>query len=210
MKTHLENLNWRYATKRFDENKKISAEDLSALKEAVRLSASSYGLQPYQVLVIEDEKTKEKLRAAAFNQPQLTEASQVFVFASYTEVKEEYIQDYMKNVAETRGMDLSELDQFAEMIKGASMSLPKDQQAVWTAKQTYIALGFLLNAAATLKIDTCPMEGFNAEEFDEILGLKEKGLTTAVIATAGYRSEEDITQNYKKVRKSNEDLFINI
>ena len=201
MKTHLENLNWRYATKRFDENKKISAEDLSALKEAVRLSASSYGLQPYQVLVIEDEKTKEKLRAAAFNQPQLTEASQVFVFASYTEVKEEYIQDYMKNVAETRGMDLSELDQFAEMIKGASMSLPKDQQAVWTAKQAYIALGFLLNAAATLKIDACPMEGYNGEEFDKILGLKEKGLTTAVIATVGYRSEEDATQNNKKVRK---------
>jgi len=198
MKTHLKNLNWRYATKRFDENKKISAEDLSELKKAIRLSASSYGLQPYQVIVIEDEKTKEKLRAAAFNQPQLTESSHVFVFASYKEVKEEYIQDYMKNVAETRGMELSELDQFAEMIKGAS------------TKQTYIALGYLLNAAANLKIDTCPMEGFNAKEFDEILGLNEKGLTTAVIATAGYRSDEDITQNFKKVRKSNDNLFINI
>ena len=210
MKTHLENLNWRYATKRFDENKKISAEDLSALKEAVRLSASSYGLQPYQVIVVEDEKTKEKLRAAAFNQPQLTESSQVFVFASYTEVKEEYIQDYMKNVAETRGVDLADLEGYANMIKGASMTLPQDQQAVWTAKQAYIALGFLLNAAATLKIDACPMEGYNGEEFDKILGLKEKGLTTAVIATVGYRNEEDATQNNKKVRKSIEDLFINI
>ena len=210
MKTHLENLNWRYATKRFDENKKISAEDLSALKEAVRLSASSYGLQPYHVLVIEDEKVKEQLREAAFNQPQLTESSQVFVFASYTEVKEEYIQDYMKNVAETRGVDLADLEGYANMIKGASMTLPQDQQAVWTAKQAYIALGFLLNAAATLKIDACPMEGYNGEEFDKILGLKEKGLTTAVIATVGYRSEEDATQNNKKVRKSIEDLFINI
>ncbi len=210
MKTHLENLNWRYATKRFDENKKISAEDLSALKEAVRLSASSYGLQPYQVLVIEDEETKEKLRAAANNQPQLTEASQVFVFASYAEVKEEYIETYMKNVAETRGIELSDLQQYSEAIKGASLTLPKEKQAVWTAKQTYIALGFLLNAAATLKIDACPMEGFNAAEFDKILGLEEKGLATSVIATVGYRSEEDVTQNFKKVRKSSDNLFINI
>lgn len=210
MKKHLENLNWRYATKRFDENKKISAEDLSALKEAVRLSASSYGLQPYEIIVVEDEKTKEQLRAAAFNQPQLTESSHVFVFASYTEVKEKYIQQYMKNVAETRGIELSELEQFSEMVKGASMTLPKDQQAVWTAKQTYLALGFLLNAAATLKIDACPMEGFNAQEFDEILGLKEKGLSTSVIATVGYRNKEDITQNFKKVRKSENNLFITI
>ncbi len=116
----------------------------------------------------------------------------------------------MKNVAETRGVDLADLEGYANMIKGASMTLPQDQQAVWTAKQAYIALGFLLNAAATLKIDACPMEGYNGEEFDKILGLKEKGLTTAVIATVGYRSEEDATQNNKKVRKSTEDLFINI
>ncbi|MBW2960890.1 NAD(P)H-dependent oxidoreductase [Mesonia aestuariivivens] len=210
MKTLLENLNWRYATKRFDENKKINKKDLSDLKEAIRLSASSYGLQPYKFIVVEDQTVKEKLRAAAYNQPQLTEASQVIILASYTEVKEEYIQNFMKDVAETRGLKVSDLEGYANMIKGASMTLPKDQQAVWTAKQAYIALGFLLTAAATLKIDSCPMEGFNAEEFDEILGLKEKGLTTAVIAPVGYRSEEDATQNQKKVRKSNEDLFINI
>ena len=210
MKTHIESLNWRYATKHFNESKKISSEDLSDLKEAVRLTASSYGLQPYEVFIIEDQKVKEKLRAAAFNQPQLTEASQIFVFAAYTEVKEEYIKDYMQNIAETRGIAVSELDQFAEMIKGASMSLPKEQQANWMAKQTYIALGNLLNVAATLKIDTCPMEGFNAEKFNEILGLTDKGLTATVIAPVGYRSEEDVTQNNKKVRKQHTDLFTTI
>jgi nitroreductase len=210
MKTHLESLKWRYATKHFDENKKISSEDLSDLKEAVRLTASSYGLQPYQVFIVEDEKVKEQLRAAAFNQPQLTEASQIFVFAAYTEVKEEYIKEYMENVAQTRGMQHSDLDQFAEMIKGASMSLPKEQQETWMAKQTYIALGNLLNVAATLKIDACPMEGFNAEKINTILGLADKGLTATVIAPVGYRSQDDVTQNYKKVRKSNEDLFTTI
>lgn len=210
MKAHLENLNWRYATKHFDESKKISAEDLSDLKEAVRLTASSYGLQPYQVFIIEDPKVKEQLRAAAFNQPQLTEASQIFVFAAYTEVKEEYIKDYMQNVAVTRGIDVSNLDQFAEMIKGASMSLPKEQQANWMAKQTYIALGNLLNVAATLKIDSCPMEGFNVEKFNEILGLTNKGLTATVIAPVGYRSKEDATQHHIKVRKQHTDLFTTI
>lgn len=209
MEKHLENLNWRYATKRFG-NKKIASKDLNNLKEAIRLSASSYGLQPYEVLVIEDAKIKEKLRAAAYNQPQLTEASQIFVFASYTEVKEKDIHNYMKLIAEKRALKLSELEQFAEMIKGASVSLPKKEQAIWTAKQAYIGLGFLLNAAATLKIDACPMEGFNATEFDKILGLEEKGLTTAVIAPVGYRSKEDITQNLKKVRKPEEDLFVTV
>jgi len=210
MKKHLENLNWRYATKHFDDKKKISTEDLANLKESVRLSASSYGLQPYQIIVVEDENVKEKLKDAAYNQPQLTEASQVFVFASYAEVKEEYIDAYINNIAETRDMAVEELEGMAKTIKSTSMSQPKDQQAVWTAKQAYIALGFLLNAAATLKIDACPMEGFENDKFDDILGLKEKGLTSAVIATVGYRSEKDETQHYKKVRKASENLFIEI
>lgn len=207
MSSIIESLKWRYATKKFDATKKISKEALETLLEGVQLSASSYGLQPYQIFVIEDSEIREKLKSAAWNQTQLTDASQVVVFANHKSLDEAYVDNYIKNIAETRDMKVEDLQGMADMIKNSTLQMPAEMQNEWAQKQCYLALGFLLNTAAELKIDVCPMEGFSAEEFDTILGLQEKGLHTAVIACIGYRSEEDKYQHAAKVRKSTEDLF---
>lgn len=203
----LEALKWRYATKKFDSTKKISESDLEQIKEAVRLSASSYGLQLFKVLLIEDAELRGKLQAASWNQAQITDASQLFVFCNYTKVKPENIDEYIDLKAKTQGIDVNLLTDYADFMKNTIGGMPEEVQAIWTAKQTYIALGNLLAASAELGIDACPMEGFVAKQYNEILGLDEKGLNAAVIATVGYRSSEDETQGMPKVRKSSEDLF---
>ncbi|MDG3583738.1 NAD(P)H-dependent oxidoreductase [Galbibacter pacificus] len=208
MSNYNKNLNWRYATKKFDATKKVSEDDLNILKEAIQLSASSYGLQPYKVLIISDPEVREKLKPAAWNQTQITDASHLIVFANINDFGENHINEYIKNVSDTRGLQPENLQAYADMMKNSVNSLSEDAKNAWTAKQTYIALGNLLSAAADLKIDTCPMEGFEPDKFTEILGLKELNLTPTVIAPIGYRSEEDETQHYKKVRKPEEELFI--
>jgi nitroreductase len=210
MSNFLENQNWRYATKRFDATKKISAEDLKTLKEAVRLSASSYGLQPYKVIIVTNPEIREKLKAAAYGQEQITDASDLFIFANDLNLGDEAVNDYIKNISQTRGVPTEALEGFSAMMKGTIAKLPNDAKNTWTAKQTYLALGNLLNVTAELKIDATPMEGFNAVAVNEILGLDQLGLNASVIATVGYRHEEDTTQHYKKVRKSHEDLFITL
>jgi len=210
MSTLLDNLNWRYATKKFDATKKISSADLNTLKEAVRLAASSYGLQPYKVVIVENPEIREQLKAAAYGQTQITDASQIFIFANDLNAGAESVDAYIKNISETRGVPADALAGFADMMKGTIANLSQDAKNIWTAKQTYIALGTLLAAAAELKIDATPMEGFNAAAFNEILGFDKLGLNASVIATVGYRHEEDDTQHYKKVRKSHEELFITI
>ena len=210
MSTLLDNLNWRYATKKFDATKKISSEDLNTLKEAVRLAASSYGLQPYKVVIVENPEIREQLKAAAYGQTQITDSSQLFIFANDLNAGPESVAAYIQNISETRGIPTEALGGFADMMNGVISNLSQDAKNIWTAKQTYIALGTLLAAAAELKIDATPMEGFNAAAFNEILGFDKLGLNASVIATVGYRHDEDDTQHYKKVRKSHEELFITI
>lgn len=210
MSTLLDKQNWRYATKKYDSTKKISTADLNFLKEAVRLSASSYGLQLYKVLIIESDDVKAKLIAAAYGQTQITDASHIFVFANQTNVGDAEIESYIKNISETRGIPSDALAGFSDLMKGAVGGMTEDVKNIWTVKQTYIALSNLLNAAAELHIDATPMEGFNAAQFNEILGLDKLNLNAAVIAPVGYRHAGDDTQHYKKVRKSNEDLFITL
>ena len=206
----IEKLNWRYATKKFDHTKKLSPEQLDELLKAVQLSPSSAGLQAYKVIVVEDAAIKEQLRMAANNQAQLTDASQVIIFASETNLDEVYAKNYIDLVAKTRSVERENLAGFEQMIVGNINRLDDAQKLAWSHKQTYIALGVLLTAAAELGIDTCPMEGFNAAKFDEILGLKEKGLTTSVIAAIGFRAEDDVYSKLVKVRKPEEELFIHI
>ncbi|RUT69193.1 NAD(P)H-dependent oxidoreductase [Flavobacterium cupreum] len=210
MSTYLESLNWRYATKKFDAAKKISDVDLNTIKEAVRLSASSYGLQPYKVVIVENPEIREKLKAAAYGQTQITDASQLFIFANDVNVGDETVNNYIKNISETRGVPTEALAGFSDMMKGMIAGLPADAKNTWTTKQTYIALGNLLSVAAELKIDATPMEGFNAAAFNEILGLDKLGLNASVIATVGYRDDADEAQHHIKVRKSQEELFIKL
>lgn len=208
--TIIENLNWRYSTKKFNPEKKIATSDLEILKEAVRLSASSYGLQPYQVVLLENEDLREQVKAAAWNQAQITDASDVIIFANIIDPGTEEVQDYISNMAAVREIPSESLKGFADMMNNAVATLTPEAKESWTAKQTYIALGTLLSAAAELKIDATPMEGFNKNAVNKILQLPEKGLSAALIVTLGYRHENDVTQYLKKVRKSNQELFITL
>ncbi len=205
----LEKLNKRYATKQFDSTKKLKTEDLAALLEAIRLSASSYGLQAYKVLVIENPEIRKQLRSAAWDQSQITDASQLLVFALDTNFDEKGVDQFVDLVATTRKVDASSLSGYADMMKG-TFKRPKEHVQIWLARQLYIGLGFGLVAAAQMDIDACPMEGFDTEKFDEILGLKEKGLTSVVLLPVGYRSAEDKYQLLPKVRRSTADFFVNI
>ena len=210
MSTFIDHQNWRYATKKFDSTKKISTEDLNTLKEAIRLSSSSYGLQPYKVIIVENPALRAKLQPASWGQSQVVDASHLIVFANQVNVGDTEIDAYVKNIGVTRGIPTEALSGFTGNIKGAVNAMPEDVKNIWTSKQTYLALGNLLNAAAELKIDVTPMEGFVPAQYNEILGLTELGLNASLVATIGYRSEEDATQHQKKVRKSNEELFITL
>lgn len=207
MNTFIENQNWRYATKKFDSSKRISQSDLETLKEAIRLSASSYGLQPYKVLIIENKEIREQLKPFSWNQSQITDASHLFVFANYVDVESIHIDDYIKNIATTRNLNVEDLKPFSDLMKTNLINLPKELKNTWTSKQTYLAMGNLLNAAAELKIDATPMEGFDPAKYNEILGLEKLGLNASLVVPVGYRHEEDYAQHLIKVRKSKEDLF---
>lgn len=210
MNNYLESLNWRYATKKFNSEEHISDEDLNTLLEVIRLSPSSYGLQPYHVFIIKDKELREKLKAASWDQPQITDSSYLIVFANNTSFDSNLIDNYLANVSDTREIELNNLKGYGDFMKSKLLDLPDNIKESWTARQTYLALGNLLSAAANLKIDACPMEGFEAETYNELLGLKEKGLNASVVVAIGYRAEEDDTQHYKKVRQSKELLFTHI
>ncbi|WP_304068393.1 NAD(P)H-dependent oxidoreductase [Pedobacter glucosidilyticus] len=206
----IDKLNWRYATKAFDASRKLSTEQLDVLLSAIQLAPSSLGLQPYKVLVISNPEIREQLKAAAYNQTQITDASEIIVFATYKDFNLSHVDDFANNIAATRGLQKEDIQGYVDMMNGSVSSKTQEQLQIWNARQAYIALGILLETAALLAIDACPMEGFSVEQFDEILGLSALNLTSVVIAAVGYRSAEDGYQHYKKVRKSKEDLFIKI
>lgn len=206
----VDKLRTRYATKKFDPSKKLSADQLDDLLSAVQLSPSSYGLQPYKILVIEDPEIRSQLRNAAHHQAQLTAASQVIVFASETNIDEALVAKYIDNIAKIRQVGRHHLEGFEKTMVGTVNHLSEDQKIAWSHKQAYIALGVLLTAAAELGIDACPMEGFEAGKFDEILGLKEKGLTVSVIAAIGVHAADDNYAGLPKVRRPKEELFIHV
>lgn len=210
MSNFIKNANWRYATKKFDATKKVSNEDLEILKEAVRLSASSYGLQPYKVIFVENPELRAQLKPVSWGQSQIVDASHLLVFANITDFGDTQIDAHINNIAATRGLPADALQGYGDFMKSKINSLSEENRNIWTSKQTYIALTNLLNAAAELGIDVTPMEGFEPEKYNEILGLTELGLNASLVATIGYRDAADDTQNYAKVRKSNEELFINL
>lgn len=204
---YIKNLKWRYATKKFDSTKRVPQEHLNQLKEAIQLTPSSYGLQLYKVIIIEKAELKKRLKIASWNQDQVTDASHLVVFCNYTSVSDQNINDFIKRTAETQGIDATSLNSYGDFIKEKLKEMTVSEVFNWTFRQTYLGLGSLLSACAELKIDSCPMEGFESEKYNDILELSEQGLNAAVIATIGYRSSEDHTQNRLKVRKSFNQLF---
>lgn len=205
-----ENAKWRYATKKFDATKKVSDNDLASLKEAIQLSASSFGLQLYKVIIVENPEIRAQLQPASWGQTQIVDASHLLVFANQTKFDDTDVDAYISNATKTRNLPEGSLSGFGDYMKGALANMPEDLRPNWTAKQTYIALSNLLNAAAELKIDVTPIEGFIPTQYNEILGLDKLNLNAVVVAAVGYRHIEDDTQHYAKVRKSNENLFLTL
>lgn len=206
----IEALNWRYATKRMT-GEKLPQEKVEKILEALRLSASSMGIQPYTVLVIENPDLKKQLQAVAYNQPQIVECSHLLVFAAWTDLTEKHVDEYIDNIANTRGETKESLSGFKDMMMGTVNNLNPEQKHNWAARQTYIALGTALSAAALEQVDATPMEGFIPEEFDKILNLNEKGLKSVALMALGFRdSENDYLVSKKKVRRSKEKLFIRL
>jgi nitroreductase / dihydropteridine reductase len=207
--THIiDSLNWRYATKKYDSSKIIPTEQLDMLVESVRLSPSSFGLQPYTIINVKNKDIRQQLQAAAWNQSQITEASDLIVFAVPTGLDDTSIDAFVQNISKTRNVTVDSLVEYANMMKGSVNSRTPEERVIWSAKQAYIAMGILLTVAADQKIDATPMEGFDCAKFDEILGLKEKGLTSVVVTTLGYRSDDDEYAHNLKVRKSKTDIYL--
>lgn len=194
-------LDWRYAAKKYDASRKISAADWKTIELSLKKAPSSYGLQPFKFLVIEDQALREKLRAQAWNQTQVTDAAKLVVVLAKERVDEKHIQDYIDNIAKVRGISGESLNGFKDMMLSRAVGLSDEDAITWNQRQAYIALGFALETAALLKIDATPMEGFDPAAFDKILELEGSGWKSVVVAAFGYRHAEDATQNFKKVRR---------
>lgn len=204
----LDSLKWRYAVKRMNGNK-IPEATMNTILEATKLAPSSFGLTPYNIIVIEDEATRKNLQPHFYNQPQVGEASALVIFATWNSITEKEVAQYMQEIAEERGVPVDSLNDFASYINGSIKNLSAEQLQIWAAKQTYIALGFTLVAAASEEIDATPMEGFKPDAVDEALGLTALGLHSAVAVTLGYRdAANDYLSGAKKVRRASEKLII--
>jgi nitroreductase len=204
----IESLEWRYATKRMN-GEQIPEEKLQHILDAVQLAPSSFGLTPYNVILVQDPAIKEKLTPHCFNQPQIKESSALLIFAPWKNINDGHVDTYMNEIATTRGIPAEALSDFSKTIKGKVNNSSPEDLHVWAAKQAYIALGFGLAAAAVEAIDSTPMEGFNPAGVNEVLGLEAKGLSAVCILALGYRdAPQDYLANAKKVRRDKEKLFI--
>jgi nitroreductase len=204
--TIVRQLNWRYATKKFDPAHKIQAADWRTLAQSLLLAPSSFGLQPFKFFVVENPEVRAKLRAAAWDQSQITDASHLVVFAVKRDVGPADVQRLVDRIADVRGVPVESLEAYKQSMLG-SLSRPADQVAAWASRQPYIALGNFLTAAALLGVDACPMEGFDADQFDQILGLDKSGYRAQVMVTAGYRADDDAYAKLVKVRFPAEEVI---
>ncbi|QZE15156.1 NAD(P)H-dependent oxidoreductase [Halosquirtibacter laminarini] len=203
----LNNLQWRYATKRFAPEMKLTDSELLTIKESIRLAPTSFGLQPFKVYVVEEIALRKKLQAYAWNQPQIVEASHLMVFARKENVSIEDVREFIDNISNVREVDMAHLKGYQDMMNQWVTSMEDEAMKEWTSRQTYLALGTAITTCASIGVDACPMEGFDPVAFDEILELQDSGYSSKVILTLGFRDEKDQTQYDKKVRKGLDQLF---
>jgi nitroreductase len=206
----LQQLSWRYAVKKFDANRKIPADLWSTLEQTLILSPSSYGLQPWRFVVITDPAVKAKLPAISWNQGQPRDCSHFLVIASRKGIAPQDVENYIQSIIKTRGVPADALADYKNMMLGTVTKTPADQLDQWSKHQAYIALGFIMSAAAMLNIDACPMEGIVHAEYDKLLNLPEKGYTATVGCALGYRASDDWLAGLKKVRYPASDLVIRV
>ncbi len=214
----IDSLKWRYATKRFDPEKKVSDADIATLKEAVRLTPSSYGFQLYKVIVVTDQKIKDKLYKKSYYQSQIRDCSHLFVFCSYRQVEGKHVDEFINLMEKGRQQDdergyMDKLKSKAKIIAYGTIAKTdlgrrdKDEALHWMQKQCYLAISQLMVVCADMKIDSCPFEGFSTEGYDRILDLEDRNLTSTVLLPVGYRAEDDRHQYRNKVRKPIDRLF---
>lgn len=204
----LEQLNWRYAVKRFDPARKIDSDTWDALERSLVLSPSSFGLQPWKFFVITDAATKAKLPEISWNQQQPLDCSHMVVLAALKSMDESYIHRYIEHVESERDLPENTMTKYRDIL--ITTVSKKEDHLDWNAKQVYIALGQLMVAAAMLGVDTCPMEGINMPEYDKLLGLNGSGYTSVLGCAVGYRHAEDVQATAKKVRFDPESLITRI
>ena len=207
----LTQLNWRYATKRFDSQRKINPQTWAALEEALVLTPSSFGLQPWTFIVVTNPAIREQLVPASWGQRQVADASHLVVFAIKKDLSEADIDAYLNRIVAVRGAARDSLNGYRDMMIG-SLLKGRDEAArkSWASNQVYIALGNFLTSAALLGIAACPMEGFEPAEYDKILGLNPQGLSTVVAAAAGYRALSDKYAGAKKVRFPKTEVLVEV
>lgn len=207
----IENLNWRYATKRFDASKKISAADWATLEQALVLAPSSFGLQPWKFFVVDKPEIRAKLQAESWGQSQIVDASQLVVLAYKKDLGSSDVERYVDHIAKVRGIGKEALAEYKQMMLGFVGNAGKGLDVnAWCARQVYIALGTLLTTAAMLQIDACPMEGFAPDKYNEMLGLTKLGYSAVVLCTLGYRHAEDGYAKLAKVRYDLSDVVTHI
>ncbi|WP_340074180.1 NAD(P)H-dependent oxidoreductase [Leptobacterium sp. I13] len=206
----IKQLKWRYATKKFDADKPLSEAKLAVVKEAFNLTATSYGLQPIKLIIINDKTLQEKLVEYSWNQQQIADASHVLVFCIESKINESYIKEYFKRVKTIRETPEEILNPFKDNLIQHFSSKSTEDVKDWATRQAYLAMGNLLTICATEGIDACPMEGFVPEKYDAILSLASKGLESVLVMPIGYRASDDIFSNFKKVRKAISEVIIEI
>lgn len=197
-------LTWRYATQKYNPTQKVSEENMQEILEAINSAPTSYGLQPFKLIHVKSPELRKQLRAASYDQSPVTDASDLLVFTVNRNMDSEHINSYMKRIVEVRQVEREKLNRFEQNIAGVLGNLSSEELIAWNTKQAYIGLGFGLVMAAHLGIDSTPMEGFQKDKYDEILGLEDDH--SVLVLTFGYRSDEDHTQHNKKVRKTLEQL----
>ena len=204
----IESLKWRYAVKKFDSNKILSATQIETLKEAFNLTATSYGLQPLKLVVINNNNIQKELVAASFNQPQVLEASHLLVICIPKKYAITEVEEYFNLVKKIRATPEEVINPFKTFLTADISKKTQEELLVWNRNQAYIALGNLLTVCAVEQIDACPMEGFVPAKYDEILGLNKQNLTATLVLPVGFRAEDDYMKDLKKVRKNLEDVVI--
>jgi len=208
--SNIKALNWRYATKKFDDTKILSEEKIKVLKQAFNLTATSYGLQPLKMLIISNKEIQKKLREFSMNQQQVDSASHVMVICIEDKVDEDFITNYFKRVKHVRETPEEILKPFHDFLIKDFKTKEVAEIEAWAINQAYLALGTLLTVCAAEEIDACPMEGFEPEKYDEFLDLHAKNLRSVLVLPVGYRSEEDMFSTFKKVRRPLDEVIIEI
>jgi nitroreductase len=204
----LEQLNWRYAVKAFDPSRKLSAEEWRVLSESLRLSPSSYGLQPWKFLVIQNPALRKELRAVSWNQSQIEDCSHLVVFTTLRKMTPDYIRNFIRSTASVRGQKPEDLAGYEKMmITNLTENGRGETLQPWTQRQAYIAMGFLMETAALLGVDTCPIEGLDPAKYDEILKLSGSDYATVATVALGHRSPADGYQKLKKVRFASSEVI---